>query len=82
MGRLFLTSFSYFIINAMSQDVFAVRSLHFHPTGDFLLAGSDDSPIRIYDCATLQGYINPIPSTNHTAAVNMVYYVIGFLITV
>lgn len=54
------------------EDVFEIRSIDFHPTGDFLLVGTDDTAIRIYDVATLQGFVNPNASTNHKGPINMV----------
>jgi len=56
------------------QDSVRLRSLDFHPSGDFLLASGRDSRIRLYDANTQQAFIGPNPSENHLSAVNMVRY--------
>ncbi len=56
------------------QDSHNVRSVHFHPSGDFLLAGTDFHMIKLYDVNTLQCYVSGKPQENHTAPINQVRY--------
>jgi len=56
------------------QDTHNVRSVHFHPSGDFLLAGTDHHMIRLYDVNTFQCYTTPAPDSHHQAPINMVRY--------
>jgi len=56
------------------QDAHNVRSIHFHPSGDFLLAGTDYPVIKLYDMNTLQCYINPKIHEHHSMPINSVKY--------
>ena len=55
-------------------DKFPVRSISFHPSGDYLLAGSDSEVVRMHDIKTFQCY-KPADETNqHRGAINEVCY--------
>lgn len=54
------------------SDAFPVRSAAIHPSGDFLLTGTDHPIARLYDLHTLQCYIQPQLPSQHTDAVRSV----------
>ena len=54
------------------NDAFPVRSAAIHPSGDFLLTGTDHPIARLYDLHTLQCYIQPELSSQHTDALRSV----------
>lgn len=54
------------------QESYPVRSVHFHPSGDFLLASTDQKFIRLYDINTFQAYISPDSTKHHASAVSQV----------
>jgi WD40 repeat protein len=56
------------------QDTHSVNSVHFHPTGDYIVAGTEHHMIRIHDVNTFQCYTACIPEEHHTAAVNSVRF--------
>jgi cleavage stimulation factor subunit 1 len=56
------------------QDTHSVRSIHIHPSGDYLLAGTEHHMIRVYDINTLQAYTCRKPTDHHFAPINMVRY--------
>ncbi len=49
-----------------------MRSIHFHPTGDFILAGTELNIIKIYDVATMKCYTSERPVDTHTGPINQV----------
>jgi cleavage stimulation factor subunit 1 len=57
------------------QDSHNVRSICFHPSGDYLLSGTDHPLIRLYDLHSLQAYVTP-PSaeSQHNSQINQVRY--------
>ncbi|WVZ18994.1 hypothetical protein V8G54_006316 [Vigna mungo] len=53
------------------QDTHNVRSVSFHPSGDFLLAGTDHAIPHLYDINTFQCYLSSnIPETSPSGAIN------------
>lgn len=58
-------------------DCEAVRSLSFHPTGDFLAVATDHHLLRIYDVHTGQCYVSAIPAQHHNKPINCVKYAIN-----
>ncbi|KAL6064501.1 Cleavage stimulation factor 50 kDa subunit [Balamuthia mandrillaris] len=56
------------------QDTHGVRSIHFHPSGDFLLAGTDHHMIRLYDLNSGQAFTCSDPKDHHQSSVNVVRY--------
>ncbi|KAK8490900.1 hypothetical protein V6N12_067121 [Hibiscus sabdariffa] len=57
------------------QDTHNVRSVSFHPSGDFLIAGTDHPIAHLYDVNTFQCYLsaNP-PEMGVNGAINQVRY--------
>ncbi|KAK7304227.1 hypothetical protein RJT34_15358 [Clitoria ternatea] len=57
------------------QDTHNVRSVSFHPSGDFLLAGTDHAVPHLYDINTFQCYLSAsIPEIGPNGAINQVRY--------
>lgn len=54
------------------QDVEHVKCMSFHPTGDYLVVGTNHPVIRMYDFNTGQCYVCNVPSHQHTAAITSV----------
>ncbi|XP_059619553.1 cleavage stimulation factor subunit 1 [Phlebotomus argentipes] len=55
-------------------DCEPVRCLSFHPSGDFMVVGTDHNVLRVYDIATSQCFVSAIPSQQHRAGVSCVKY--------
>ena len=53
-------------------DAFPVRSAAIHPSGDFLLTGTDHSMARLYDLHTLTCFVQPEVASQHTDALRSV----------
>jgi cleavage stimulation factor subunit 1 len=51
-----------------------VTSFRFHPTGDYILAGTEDRSPRIYDVSTMQAFLCPSERDFHFGAVTSVAY--------
>ncbi|GMY15485.1 cleavage stimulation factor subunit 50 [Fagus crenata] len=57
------------------QDTHNVRSVSFHPSGDFLLAGTDHPIPHLYDVNTFQCYLSSnAPEIGVNGAINQVRY--------
>ncbi|KAI3631343.1 hypothetical protein MIR68_010833 [Amoeboaphelidium protococcarum] len=58
------------------EDSFPVKSISFHPTGEYILAGTQhDSPVRMYNVITGQCFTSAIEdSEQHVGGVRMVRY--------
>ncbi|CAI9111762.1 OLC1v1012074C1 [Oldenlandia corymbosa var. corymbosa] len=57
------------------QDTHIVRSVSFHPSGDFVLAGTDHPIPHLYDVNTFQCYLSAtFPDTGVSGAINQVRY--------
>ncbi|XP_012080412.1 cleavage stimulation factor subunit 50 isoform X3 [Jatropha curcas] len=59
------------------QDTHNVRSVTFHPSGDFLLAGTDHQIAHLYDVNTFQCYLSSTvnaPEIGTNGAINQVRY--------
>ncbi|KAJ7978758.1 cleavage stimulation factor subunit 50 [Quillaja saponaria] len=57
------------------QDTHNVRSVSFHPSGDFLLAGTDHPIAHLYDINTFQCYLSAnAPEIGVNGAINQVRY--------
>ncbi|KHG20393.1 hypothetical protein F383_02344 [Gossypium arboreum] len=57
------------------QDTHNVRSVSFHPSGDFLLAGTDHPIAHLYDVNTFQCYLSAnSPEIGVNGAINQVRY--------
>jgi cleavage stimulation factor subunit 1 len=49
-----------------------IRTVRFHPSGQFLLVGTDQPEIRMYDVKTLKCYASANVHSYHTGAINAV----------
>uniref|UniRef100_A0A1D1ZDC7 Cleavage stimulation factor 50 kDa subunit n=1 Tax=Anthurium amnicola TaxID=1678845 RepID=A0A1D1ZDC7_9ARAE len=56
------------------QDTHNVRSVSFHPSGEFLLAGTDHPIPHLYDINTFQCYLSADSQDLANAAINQVRY--------
>eukprot|EP00300_Choanocystis_sp_HF-7_P010508 c16983_g1_i2.p1 GENE.c16983_g1_i2~~c16983_g1_i2.p1 ORF type:complete len:457 (+),score=92.92 c16983_g1_i2:18-1388(+) len=56
------------------QDTHCVRSISFHPSGDFVIAGTDHPMIRLYDVQTFACFTASNPSHHHTSPINQVRF--------
>ncbi|KAJ8619767.1 hypothetical protein MRB53_028296 [Persea americana] len=57
------------------QDTHNVRSVSFHPSGEFLLAGTDHPIAHLYDINTFQCYLSAnVQEINVNGAINQVRY--------
>jgi len=52
----------------------SIRSINFHPSGDFLLVGTDHPIIRLYDVNTFQAFCCADKKGHHAAPINQVKY--------
>ena len=43
-----------------------MRALAFHPSGDYLVSGTDHPMLRLYDVSTTQCYISASKDNHHT----------------
>jgi len=55
-------------------DTHNIRSLCFHPCGDFLIAGTEHTMIRLIDIKAEKTFVNPNTDKNHYGPVNMVRF--------
>ncbi|XP_035697738.1 cleavage stimulation factor subunit 1-like isoform X3 [Branchiostoma floridae] len=56
------------------QEADVVRCLSFHPSGDFILVGTQHPTLRLYDSNTLQCFVSCNPADQHKAAISAVKY--------
>lgn len=57
----------------MFQDTHSVRAIKFHPSGKYILAGTDHPLLRLYDCESRQCYVsNSSIKDGHNMAINQV----------
>jgi cleavage stimulation factor subunit 1 len=56
------------------QDSVEVRSISIHPSGDFLLSGTSQGVLRLYDLQTMQCYVGSKPQDHHIGPINQVRY--------
>lgn len=61
-------------VKTLSCDGFAVRSVGFHPSGDFLLAGCDDIMPRLFDVNTGTAYVSADAKRFHAKPITSVTY--------
>jgi len=55
-------------------DTHSIRSINFHPSGDYLLASGDHTAVRLWDLGSEKVYVNPRTEQNHFGPVNVVRY--------
>jgi cleavage stimulation factor subunit 1 len=56
------------------NDTCNVRSICFHPLGQYILVGTDNETIRLYDISTLQCFSAKNPLDHHQGIVKQVRY--------
>jgi len=56
------------------QDTHNIRSICYHPSGDYLLSAGDHTAIRLWDVNAQKAYVNPKSEKNHFGPVNKVNY--------
>lgn len=54
------------------QDTHNVRSIHFHPSGQFMASGTAHSVIRLYDLNNFECYTAARPTDHHMGPINQV----------
>ncbi|XP_074655400.1 cleavage stimulation factor subunit 1-like [Tubulanus polymorphus] len=54
------------------QEAAGVRCVSFHPSGDYLLAGTENPTIRLYDVNTFQCFVASNPNDQHKEAITAV----------
>jgi len=57
-----------------AQDSCNIRSVAFHPTGDYLILGTDHCMIRLYDVSTRRVLTSSNPVHHHHGPINLVRY--------
>lgn len=67
----FLCNDSYF---HFLQEAEMLRSISFHPSGDFLLVGTQHPTLRLYDVNTFQCFVSCNPLDQHTDTICGVCY--------
>ncbi|VDM31410.1 unnamed protein product [Hydatigera taeniaeformis] len=48
-----------------------IKTLHFHPSGNYLLVGTHHKTLRIYSVNTCQCFVSAVPEDQHNGAVTM-----------
>eukprot|EP01113_Clastostelium_recurvatum_P047620 TRINITY_DN8526_c0_g1_i3.p1 TRINITY_DN8526_c0_g1~~TRINITY_DN8526_c0_g1_i3.p1 ORF type:complete len:336 (+),score=60.68 TRINITY_DN8526_c0_g1_i3:118-1008(+) len=56
------------------QDTHNIRSVALHPSGDYLLVGTDHPAVRLYDVNNFQAYTSRRVTDHHQDSVHMVRY--------
>lgn len=56
------------------QEAEMLRSISFHPSGDFILVGTQHPTLRLYDINTFQCFVSCNPQDQHTDAICSVNY--------
>lgn len=56
------------------QEAAEVRCMSFHPSGDFMLIGTNHPTLRLYDVNTFQCFVASNPNDQHVAPVTAVKY--------
>lgn len=60
--------------SALPQEAEMLRSISFHPSGDFLLVGTQHPTLRLYDVNTFQCFVSCNPLDQHTDTISGVCY--------
>lgn len=58
----------------LTKDSYPVRSISFHPSGEFLLSGTDHHAVRLFDIQTMKCFIPSAPSDHHKGGITKVRY--------
>lgn len=52
------------------QESAPVNAISIHPTGDYLLVGTQHPVVRVCDINTSQSFVGSEPATNHTGEIS------------
>lgn len=63
-----------FFPSPLCQEAEMLRSISFHPSGDFLLVGTQHPTLRLYDVNTFQCFVSCNPLDQHTDTICSVSY--------
>lgn len=55
-------------------DTYPVRSIAFHPSGEFIISGTDHHSVRMFDIQSMKLYIPPSQNDHHLGAITRVRY--------
>jgi cleavage stimulation factor subunit 1 len=55
-------------------DTYPVRSIAFHPSGEFIISGTDHHCVRMFDIQSMKLYIPPSQNDHHLGAITRVRY--------
>lgn len=56
------------------QEASEVRTMSFHPSGDYLLVGTQQPTLRLYDVNTFQCFVGRNPNDQHTGPITSVKF--------
>lgn len=70
----FFLSYQNSISAHLQQEAEMLRSISFHPSGDFLLVGTQHPTLRLYDVNTFQCFVSCNPLDQHTDTISGVSY--------
>ncbi|KAJ3275340.1 hypothetical protein HDV01_000632 [Terramyces sp. JEL0728] len=56
------------------SDAYPVRSISFHPSGEFIISGTDHHAVRLFDIQTMKVFISSNASDHHQGAITKVRY--------
>eukprot|EP00708_Paratrimastix_pyriformis_P003091 GAFH01001860.1.p1 GENE.GAFH01001860.1~~GAFH01001860.1.p1 ORF type:complete len:452 (+),score=90.62 GAFH01001860.1:185-1357(+) len=56
------------------EESYPVRSISYHPTGDYLLVGTEHPVVRLYDMHTMEALCCPEVADHHTAPISQVRF--------
>ena len=55
-------------------DAYPVRSISFHPSGEYMISATDHHAVRLFDIQTMKVYIQPNTSDHHNGAITKVRF--------
>lgn len=61
-------------VSLLTKDADQIRCMSFHPSGDFLVVGTNQTVIRLYDINTAQCYVCSFPSHFHADGITSLKY--------
>ncbi|KAJ3260616.1 hypothetical protein HK103_000226 [Boothiomyces macroporosus] len=56
------------------SDAYPVRSISFHPSGEFIISGTDHHAVRLFDIQTMKVFIPSNAADHHQGAITKVRY--------
>ena len=55
-------------------DAYPVRSISFHPSGEFIISGTDHHSVRMFDIQSMKLYIPPAQNDHHSGPITRVRF--------